>query len=509
MSDRPVRVRFAPSPTGPLHIGGVRTALYNYLFAKKHKGKFLLRIEDTDQKRFVEGAEDYVNDSLNWLGLTVDEGVREGGDFGPYKQSERMDKYAGYAHQLVKDDYAYYAFDTPEELTEMRAKLEANSMSAKYDATSRMSMRNSLTLSEDEVKERLDRGDNYIVRIKLPRNEEIRFQDVIRGWIVFNSSQLDDKVLLKEDGLPTYHLANIVDDHLMEISHVIRGEEWLPSAPLHVILYRYLGWEDTMPKFAHLPLILKPDGKGKLSKRDGDRLGFPVFPIEWKDPKTDEISSGYRESGYLPNAVVNMLALLGWHPSDNQELFDLESLINEFTLERVSKSGAKFDMDKAKWFNHQYLMKATGTEIADMVASQIEPKHTARGDKYLATAIEMLKEKVSFASEILPLGDYFFEAPSAYDEKVQRKKWNADIAGHITNYINSIVEGNMVSASAMEEQLQAYADSKEIGKGMLMQPLRWVVSGQAGGPPIFEMLELIGLEEVSKRLDRAIQKFPV
>ena len=306
MSDRPVRVRFAPSPTGPLHIGGVRTALYNYLFAKKHKGTFILRIEDTDQKRFVEGAEEYINQSLEWLGINIDEGVVQGGPLGPYKQSERMDKYAVYAQQLVKDGHAYYAFDTPEELNEMRSKLEASSMSAKYDSTSRMSMKNSLTLSEDEVNERLERGDAYIIRIKLPRNEEIRFHDVIRGWIVFNSSQLDDKVLLKEDGLPTYHLANIVDDHLMEISHVIRGEEWLPSAPLHVMLYRYLGWETTMPKFAHLPLILKPDGKGKLSKRDGDRLGFPVFPIEWTSPE-GEVSSGYRESGYLSKAVVNML----------------------------------------------------------------------------------------------------------------------------------------------------------------------------------------------------------
>ena len=362
MSDRPVRVRFAPSPTGPLHIGGVRTALYNYLFAKKHGGTFILRIEDTDQKRFVEGAEDYINESLKWLGITIDEGVREGGNCGPYKQSERMDIYAKYAHQLVENGFAYYAFDTPEELNEMRAKLEANNMSAKYDSTSRMSMKNSLTLSEDEVKERMDRGDKYIVRIKLPRNEEVRFHDVIRGWIVFNSSQLDDKVLLKEDGLPTYHLANIVDDHQMDISHVIRGEEWLPSAPLHVMLYKYLGWEDTMPQFAHLPLLLKPDGKGKLSKRDGDRLGFPVFPLEWKSPE-GEISSGYRESGYLPKAVVNMLAMLGWHPADNQEIFTMYELIDAFSLERVSKSGAKFDMDKAKWYNHQYIMSASSENL--------------------------------------------------------------------------------------------------------------------------------------------------
>lgn len=507
MSQRPVRVRFAPSPTGPLHIGGVRTALYNYLFAKQKGGKFLLRIEDTDQKRFVEGAEDYINQSLAWLGLDVDEGVKEGGDFGPYKQSERMDKYAAYAHQLVNDGYAYYAFDTPEELTEMRAKLEANKMSAKYDSTSRMSMKNSLTLSEDDVKERMDRGDAYIVRIKLPRNEEIRFHDIIRGWIVFNSSQLDDKVLLKEDGLPTYHLANIVDDHLMEISHVIRGEEWLPSAPLHVMLYKYLGWEDSMPEFAHLPLILKPDGKGKLSKRDGDRLGFPVFPLEWKSPD-GEISSGYRESGYLPAAVLNMLAFLGWHPSDNREMFDLESLVKEFSLERVSKSGAKFDMDKSKWFNHQYLMTASGSELMKMVESQIEERHLSKGSEYLETVLDMLKEKVSFASDILPLGDYFFGMPASYDEKVLRKKWKPEVAEHIGNYIAELVENNLAKGSEMEDALQSYADSKEIGKGMLMQPLRWAISGQAGGPPIFDVLELLGLEEIDARFKVALDKFP-
>ena len=508
MSDRPVRVRFAPSPTGPLHIGGVRTALYNYLFAKKHNGKFLLRIEDTDQKRFVEGAEDYINKSLEWLGMTVDEGVREGGDYGPYKQSERMDKYAAYAHQLVKDGYAYYAFDTTEELTEMRAKLEANKMSAKYDSTSRMSMKNSLTLSEDEVKDRMDRGDGYIVRIKLPRNEEIRFHDVIRGWIVFNSSQLDDKVLLKEDGLPTYHLANIVDDHLMEISHVIRGEEWLPSAPLHVMLYRYLGWEDTMPDFAHLPLILKPDGKGKLSKRDGDRLGFPVFPLEWHAPD-GEISSGYRESGYMPEAVINMLAMLGWHPSDNQELFTLDELINEFSLERVSKSGAKFDMDKAKWYNHQYIMKASSDDILKMVNADLQPMHAVKGEEYLKSVLEMLKEKVSFAPELLPMGEYFFTVPTSYDEKVLKKKWKPEIAASLGSYINGLVNGEKASASEMEAFLTEHSEATQLGKGAHMQPLRWVISGQAGGPPLFEMMEIIGLEEIEKRMEIAIEKFPV
>jgi glutamyl-tRNA synthetase len=506
MSDRPVRVRFAPSPTGPLHIGGVRTALYNYLFAKKNKGTFILRIEDTDQKRFVEGAEAYINQSLDWLGIHVDEGVVQGGPLGPYKQSERMDKYAAYAKQLVNDDYAYYAFDTPEELNEMRSKLEASNMSAKYDSTSRMSMKNSLTLSEDEVNERLERGDNYIIRIKLPRNEEIRFHDVIRGWIVFNSSQLDDKVLLKEDGLPTYHLANIVDDHLMEISHVIRGEEWLPSAPLHVMLYRYLGWEDTMPKFAHLPLILKPDGKGKLSKRDGDRLGFPVFPIEWTSPEGD-ISSGYRESGYLPEAVVNMLAMLGWHPSDNKELFTLDELVDVFQLERVSKSGAKFDMDKSKWFNHQFLMRSNAQELKAMIEDQLLPIHTQKGEEYLIQVIDLLKEKVTFPSELLSMGQYFFDLPSSYDEKVQRKKWNEEVSVHINAIINGLVQSNLSKASQIEEYLDNYAEQNEVSKGKLMQPLRWVVSGQAGGPPIFDMLELIGLDEITKRMRVVNDKF--
>ena len=508
MTDRPVRVRFAPSPTGPLHIGGVRTALYNYLFAKKNKGTFILRIEDTDQKRFVPGAEDYINESLSWLGLDIDEGVKEGGDFGPYKQSDRMDKYAAFAHQLVKDGYAYYAFDTSEELEEMRSKLTANNMSAKYDSTSRMSMRNSLTLSADEVRERMDRGDSYTVRIKLPRNEEIRFYDSIRGWIVFNSSQLDDKVLLKEDGLPTYHLANIVDDHLMEISHVIRGEEWLPSAPLHVMLYRYLGWEDTMPEFAHLPLILKPDGKGKLSKRDGDRLGFPVFPLEWKSAD-GEISSGYRETGYMPEAVINMLALLGWHPSNNKELFSIEELIQEFSLERVSKSGAKFDQDKAKWFNHQFLMKTDNHSILALINDQLEDKHKEKGDDYIIKVIELLKEKVSFASEILTVGDYFFSKPSEYDEKVLRKKWNEDNTKNISLYISGLVENNFSSSTDMESYLNQFAEENNLNKGGMMQPLRWVVSGQAGGPPIFDLLELVGLEEIVKRLEAAKEKFPI
>jgi len=370
-TERPVRVRFAPSPTGPLHIGGVRTALYNYLLARKHGGTMILRIEDTDQNRFVPGAEQYIVESLKWVGIEFDEGVEQGGPHAPYRQSERKPMYAQYAYDMIDKGLAYYAFDTEEDLDQMRKRLEASKMQPAYDSVSRMSMKNSLTLPADEVKARLDRGDNFVIRIKLPRKEEVRFHDVIRGWVVVNTSTMDDKVLLKGDGMPTYHLANVVDDYLMGISHVIRGEEWLPSAPLHVMLYRYLGWEEVMPQFAHLPLLLKPEGNGKLSKRDGDRLGFPVFPLQWTDPKTQEVSSGYREGGYYPEAVANMLALLGWHPSGNQELFSMEELIAEFSLERVSKSGAKFDVQKALWFNQQYLQRKPLHEQYELLKPQV------------------------------------------------------------------------------------------------------------------------------------------
>ncbi|MBR9859867.1 glutamate--tRNA ligase [bacterium] len=505
MGSSNIRVRFAPSPTGPLHIGGVRTALYNYLFAKKNNGTFILRIEDTDQTRFVPGAEQYIIESLNWLGIPFDEGVETGGDYGPYRQSERKNMYAQYAYQLIDNGLAYYAFDTPEELDAMRERLKAANMPPKYDAASRMSMKNSLTLPEDEVKERLERGDDFVIRIKLPRNEEVRFEDIIRGWVVFNTSQLDDKVLLKGDGMPTYHLANIVDDHLMKISHVIRGEEWLPSAPLHVMLYKFFGWD--MPQFAHLPLILKPDGNGKLSKRDGDRLGFPVFPIDWEDPKTGEKSSGYREAGYLSDAVVNMLAFLGWHPSDNQELFHLEELVEAFSLERVSKSGAKFDQDKAKWFNHQFILRADNQDLKTLLASRLEDKHLAKGEQYLMDVIQMMKEKVSFAQDILSAGDFFFEVPEEYDEKVRNKKWNAEAASGLQGFAAYIEESKPSSSDDFDAALNTYATENEINKGKLMQPLRWAVSGQAGGPPIFDMLALLGIEEVVNRINLVCEKF--
>ena len=503
-----VRVRFAPSPTGPLHIGGVRTALYNYLFAKKHGGDFILRIEDTDQKRFVEGAEDYINEALNWLGINPNEGVRQGGPFEPYRQSERMGMYKQYADQLIEAGYAYYAFDTTEELEEMRTKLEAARMPAKYDAASRMSMKNSLSLSEDEVNRRLENGDPYVVRIKLPRKEEVRFHDEVRGWVVVQTSQMDDKVLLKQDGLPTYHLANVVDDHVMEITHVIRGEEWLPSAPLHVLLYRYLGWEDTMPKFAHLSLLLKPDGKGKLSKRDGDRLGFPVFPLEWTDPKSGEVSSGYRESGYLPKAVVNMLALLGWHPSDNQELFSLEELVDAFKLEKVSKSGAKFDADKAKWFNNRYLQSTSNEEIAEILRPMIVEKGWTVDGDYLNKVIGLVKEKVNFAPEILDIADYFIVEPTGYDDKVVHKKWKDEVPDLIVGLGDAFEAMSDFKAEAIEEAFKAYASSKEVSPGMIMQPLRLAVSGKAGGPPIFDMLELLGQEKVVSRLRNAPSVIP-
>jgi len=506
--DNKVRVRFAPSPTGPLHIGGVRTALYNYLFAHKHGGDFILRIEDTDQKRFVEGAEDYINEALAWLGISPDEGVREGGAFAPYKQSERMSMYKQYADQLIESGHAYYAFDTPEELDEMRQKLEAARMSAKYDATSRMSMKNSLSLSADEVQRRIDNGDPYVVRIKLPRQEEVRFHDEVRGWVVVHTNQMDDKVLLKQDGLPTYHLANVVDDHIMEISHVIRGEEWLPSAPLHVLLYRYLGWEDTMPKFAHLSLLLKPNGKGKLSKRDGDAGGFPVFPLEWKDPKTGDISSGYRESGYLPEAVNNMLALLGWHPSDNQELFTLDELVQAFSLEKVSKSGAKFDVDKARWFNHKYLQERSSEDIASLIASDIEARGWNPEANYLHQVIDMVKEKVNFAKDIPNVANFFFEEPTSYDEKVVRKKWKNDVPGLISELGDALAQVEDFNASSIQSAFEAFAASKEKSPGSIMQPMRLAVSGQAGGPPIFEMLELLGKDTVVRRLKTASEVIP-
>ncbi len=500
-TERPVRVRFAPSPTGPLHIGGVRTALYNYLLARKHGGTMILRIEDTDQNRFVPGAEEYIRESLKWVGIEIDEGPEQGGPHAPYRQSERKPMYRQYAERLIEEGLAYYAFDTEEDLEQMRKRLEASKMQPAYDAVSRMGMKNSLTLSADEVKERLDRGDNYVIRIKLPRKEEVRFHDVIRGWVSVNTSTMDDKVLLKGDGMPTYHLANVVDDYLMGISHVIRGEEWLPSAPLHVMLYRYLGWEENMPNFAHLPLLLKPEGNGKLSKRDGDRLGFPVFPMDWTDPKTGEKSSGYKESGYYPEAVANMLALLGWHPSDNQEIFSMDELIQVFSLERVSKSGAKFDVNKAFWFNQQYLNQKSVGEIYENISGIFSQKYGNVERSYAETIIAMMREKYQFDREIPDAASYFFIEPSSFDEEVIRKKWKPETNGLLSELGQYFSQQNCQNPTEFESSFKQYCENKGIKTGEILQPLRVAVSGVAMGPPIFDMLALFGIQKVINRLE--------
>ncbi|MGP8214803.1 MAG: glutamate--tRNA ligase [Bacteroidia bacterium] len=509
MPDRQVRVRFAPSPTGPLHIGGVRTALYNYLFARKNNGTFILRVEDTDQNRFVPGAEDYIIESLRWCGIEIEEGVSIGGPHAPYRQSERKEMYRQYAEKLVERGHAYYAFDTPDELEVMRKRLEAAKVAApQYNAVTRSTMKNSLTLSEDEVKKRMDAGENYVIRIKIPRNEEIRFHDVIRGWVVVHTQSLDDKVLFKSDGMPTYHLANVVDDYLMQITHVIRGEEWLPSAPLHVLLYRSMGWEDVMPQFAHLPLLLRPDGNGKLSKRDGDRLGFPVFPLDWKDPATGEKSSGYRERGYFPEAVVNLLAFLGWNPGTTQELFSMEELIAAFSLDRVSKHGAKFDPDKAKWYNQQYLRKKTDTELAELFLPIIKEKGVQISfttENYVERVCTLIKEKAHFVSEFWDLGSFFFIAPEKYDEGVISKKWKDNIPAFFAKVKDVLAATADFSAANIETVFKKTAEENNIAPGSVMQLLRVLITGHSAGPILFDTIELLGKDEVVKRLERALK----
>jgi len=499
--EKKVRVRFAPSPTGPLHIGGVRTALYNYLFAKKHGGDFLLRVEDTDQARYVKGAEAYIIEALKWCGITPDEGVNIGGDFGPYRQSERKEQgtYKKYVDQLLESGNAYYAFDTPKELDAMRERLKAGGgHSQSYDMHSRGGMINSLTLSAEEVQKRIDAGEKYVVRIKIPRNEEIKFKDIIRGYVVVDSSNLDDKVLYKSDGMPTYHMANVVDDYLMKITHVIRGEEWLPSEPLHVLLYRFLGWEKEMPEFAHLPLILKPNGNGKLSKRDGDAGGFPVFPIEWNSEDGEKFT-GYRESDYFPEAHINMLAFLGWNPGTEQELFSLEELVQEFSLERVGKSGAKFDPDKTKWFNEQYLRNKSNEELAQL----IKPLVASVDDDFLAGVCGLMKERVSFTNEILEKGKYLFEAPTAYDAKTVKKKWKED-SPEIVAELVTVFSGTEFKNEVLEAAFKTYIEEKELGFGKPMIAIRLAITGEGGGPSLFEIMELIGKEESIKRLNTGI-----
>ena len=503
MSERKVRVRFAPSPTGPLHIGGVRTALYNYLFAKKHGGDFILRIEDTDSQRFVPGAEEYIIQSFEWLGLRFDEGVGFGGNYGPYRQSERKAIYRQYVDQLLDAGLAYVAFDTPEELEAKRSEIP----NFQYDASTRGQMRNSLTLPADEVQRLIDSGARYVVRIRIEPNEDIRVNDLIRGEVVINSSILDDKVLYKSaDGLPTYHMANIVDDHLMEITHVIRGEEWISSAPLHVLLYRYLGWADTMPQFAHLPLLLKPEGGGKLSKRDGDRLGFPVFPLEWHDPKSGEKSSGYRESGYLPEAVINFLALLGWNPGNDIELMTLDEMVRLFDLTHCSKSGAKFDYEKGKWFNHRYIQLRSDRDIADMFRPVLESHGIKDADQaYVEKVIGLMKERVSFVPELWPLTYYFFIAPTAYDEKTRKKRWREDSAAQLTELIEVLRGREPFDVEGTEAYVKEWIAAKGYHLGNIMNAVRLALVGQGIGPQIFHITEAIGKDETIRRIQRAIE----
>lgn len=498
-----VRVRFAPSPTGPLHMGGVRTALYNYLFAKKHNGDFLLRLEDTDQNRFVEGAEQYILDALSWCNIHIDEGVEHGGDYGPYRQSERKSMYKQYADRLIESGHAYYAFDTTEELEQMRERMKrAGVPSPQYNSVVRDSMQNSVSLSEDEVNRRISNGDDYVIRIKMPRNEEVKINDIIRGWVVVNTNNLDDKVLFKSDGMPTYHLANVVDDYLMQITHVIRGEEWLPSAPLHVLLYRFLEWD--CPQFAHLPLILKPDGNGKLSKRDGDRLGFPVFPIDWCNPENNDKSSGYREEGYFPEAFTNMLAFLGWNPGTSQEIFSMDQLIDTFSLERVGKAGAKFDFDKTKWFNQQYLRKKSGVELAELLRLST-PKSSNVDIEQLASICELMKERATFLEDIWNSSQFFFERPVQYDEKTRRKKWKENTPYVLDELISLFESLEDFSASNIEVNFKNLIEEKEWGLGMVLPPFRLAVTGVGMGPSMFEVCALLGKREVIDRIQKAIQ----
>lgn len=502
--EKRVRVRFAPSPTGGLHMGGVRTALFNYLFAKRHNGDFILRIEDTDQTRFVEGAEQYIVDALKWCGIAPNEGVGFGdGPHAPYRQSERKDSgiYRKYADQLIAGGHAYYAFDTSDELESMRKRLEAAKVAApQYNAVTRQSMRNSLTLPEDEVKRLLDSGEKYVIRLKVPRNEEIRFHDIIRGWVVVNSSQVDDKVLLKSDGMPTYHLAHIVDDIEMQISHAVRGEEWLPSAPAHILVYRYLGLENDMPKLAHLPLILNPDGNGKISKRESR---FPVFPLSWTDPRESAPFVGYKEAGYYPEAFVNILALLGWNPGNNQEIFTVDEMAAIFDFERVNKSGAKFDPEKAKWFNQQYLRKKSDAELAAAFEPILKEKGFERDMTYLVEFCRLVKEKVQFVHEFWDHGKYLFIRPAAFDEKVMTKKWNDTSKAFMHALAGQFNALGSWTTSAITETFHAVEATN--GKGD-MQLLRVLVTGAAGGPQLFDMLALMGKDEVTTRLNEALAK---
>lgn len=504
MSNKEIRVRFAPSPTGPLHIGGVRTALYNYLFARKNNGKMILRIEDTDQSRFVEGAEKYISEAFKWCGIDFDESIEKGGEYGPYKQSERKHIYKDFAEQLIKSSHAYYAFDTSEELNKIRSDFEAEKKTFVYNAVERKKLRNSLNLSTEETQKLISSGETYVIRFKMPENEIIVMNDLIRDRVEVNSSVLDDKILFKSDGMPTYHLANIVDDHLMKISHVIRGEEWLPSLPLHVLLYEAFGWEK--PEFAHLPLLLKPDGNGKLSKRDGDRLGFPVFPLEWIDPKTGDKSPGYREDGYFPQAFINMLALLGWNPGDERELFSMEELIEAFSIERVGKSGSKFDLEKAKWFNHQYLVKESNENLAELLMPIVIKNGVLVEKEQLCNAIALVKDRATFVSDLWDQLDFFFKRPQEYDAKAVKKRWKAnsyDLMLELKEVLSTIKN---FSSENTETVVKKWLEEKEYGMGAIMNAFRLLIVGALKGPHMFDIISLIGQEETLERIDQGLHE---
>jgi glutamyl-tRNA synthetase len=506
--NRKVRVRFAPSPTGPLHMGGVRTALFNYLFAKKNDGKFILRIEDTDQARYVEGAEDYIIASLKWCGIEIDEGIEEGGPYGPYRQSDRKELYKEFAENLINSGNAYYAFDTGEELEAMRERLkEEKSSVQQYNALTRGNMKNSLTLSDEETKKLLNDNVPFVIRFKMQENEELIVEDIIRGAVKVNTDQLDDKVLFKSDGMPTYHLANVVDDHLMKISHVIRGEEWLPSLPLHVLLYRAFGWEETKPEFAHLPLLLKPNGKGKLSKRDGDALGFPVFPLEWTDPdpKSNEVSRGYREDGYFPESFVNMIALLGWNPGTEEEILSMRDLTTSFELEKVHKAGAKFDHEKAKWFNHKYLIAKSDEMLARAFQIVLKEKEIIVEDSFVIRVVKLIKERASFVSDFWDQSYFFFAAPTEYDKKVVKKRWKENTP-EILSELKKQLEGlENFDIPSIEKLIQDFLEGKEHGMGQVMNPFRLALVGAGIGPSVLEIAELLGKKETLKRLQAGIE----
>lgn len=506
MENRKVRVRFAPSPTGPLHIGGVRTALYNYLFARHNGGEMILRIEDTDSRRFVPGAEDYINEALAWLGIKIDEGVREGGPHGPYRQSERRDIYREHVRMLLDAGKAYIAFDTPEEL---QAAREATP-NFQYDASTRGQMRNSLTMSAEEVELRIAEGEPYVVRFKIEPGREVAVDDLLRGRVTINSSVLDDKVLYKSaDDLPTYHLANIVDDHLMEVSHVIRGEEWLPSAPLHFLLYEAFGWSDSRPEFVHLPLLLKPDGKGKLSKRDGDRLGFPVFPLDWRDPQSGDLTHGYREGGYLPEAVVNFLALLGWNPGDDTELMDMDELIKRFSIEHCSRSGAKFAYEKGRWFNHEYIQKLDPERLTDLFTDVLKNHGVDTGSfsrDYIGRAAAMVKDRVSFIEELWANARFFFEAPTEYEAKSVKKRWTPDMPRHMKDLIGQLRALPTLESKKAEEIILGWIKENGLHMGNVMNAWRLAVVGECKGPHMFDILELMGIDENVARIEAAIER---